>query len=131
MIYKSIEQFNKLNEFINDYEDNFHIYSKIFMNGTVSNFMGDLADMYYAGTFIEIKRDFDKAYEWYTKAAKLGHIHSIRTLGNAYQDGYGVHKDLTQARYWFEKGSELGDDYSKKRLEKLLNGEKNDENTNS
>jgi uncharacterized protein len=129
MIYKSLDDWNKLLQDAH-YVGLECLGLEFITDEKCVNAMGELADMYYAGTFIEIKRDFDKAYEWYTKAAKLGHIPSIRTLGNSYQDGYGVKKDVEEARKWFEKGRELGDDYCKKRLDRL-NREKNDENTNS
>lgn len=88
----------------------------------------DLARMYESGTFVEIKRDLIKAYEYYEEAAESGDVYSMRTLGNAYADGFNhLEKNIETAIEWFQKAADLDDSYSKKRLEKL----KENKNDNS
>lgn len=88
----------------------------------------EIGDMYYKGSFIEIKKDLEKAYDYYQRAAKLGDVHSIRVLGDGYAEGYNhLEKNLDNALKWFQMGSDIGDDYCKKRLERLNKGDINDD----
>jgi TPR repeat protein len=55
-------------------------------------------------TFVE----FDKAAEWYRKAAEQGHAEAQVRLGLLYKKGTGVQKDLAKALEWFEKAAAQG-----------------------
>jgi hypothetical protein len=51
-------------------------------------------------------RDLATAIEWFRKAARQGDGNAQLTLAGCYEDGYGVQKDPTEARKWYEKGIE-------------------------
>lgn len=52
-----------------------------------------------------IDKNPDKAYEWYKKAAELGHLQSMLRLAAMHTDGEGDLKDLKQAKYWIKQAS--------------------------
>lgn len=56
--------------------------------------------------------DANKALEYMRAAADMGLIGAIQDLGNRYQYGDGVVKNLTESLKWFKKGSSLGDSIS-------------------
>ncbi|MDE7009222.1 MAG: tetratricopeptide/SEL1-like repeat protein [Lachnospiraceae bacterium] len=64
---------------------------------------------------------FEKAVEWYTKAADLGSIDAIKRLGDLYYYGfmYGGEQDTEKAIEWYTKAADLGDAESKSMLENL------------
>ena len=59
------------------------------------------------------------AVEWYVKAANQGHTWAQNNLGNCYEKGLGVAKDITKALYWFAEAAQQGDKRAKKRLDVL------------
>ena len=68
--------------------------------------MADLGYRYYAGK--EVTQDYQKARQWWEKAAGEGHGAAMSNLGGLYYFGYGVTRDYVQARQWFEKGAAAG-----------------------
>ena len=60
--------------------------------------------MYESGN--DVPRDFKEALKWFYKGALLGDIDSQLSLGIYYANGYGVSKDLTEAKYWIKKAFE-------------------------
>ena len=68
---------------------------------------GIMADIYYEGKVVE--QDFDKCFEWATKAAEGGDTWGQFRLGWAYSEGEGCRKDFAQAIKWFKKTVESGE----------------------
>ncbi|MFI3220880.1 MAG: tetratricopeptide repeat protein [Methylococcales bacterium] len=62
----------------------------------------NLGDAYYYG------HDYQKAVEWYRKAAEQGYAAGQCNLGFMYTHGYGVPKDYQQAADWYRKAAEQG-----------------------
>lgn len=58
-----------------------------------------LAQLYFSGNGIE--QNFQKAIEWYNKAAEQGHADSRNSLGMIYANGMGADIDCKQALSWF------------------------------
>ena len=56
--------------------------------------------------------------EWFEKAAETGYANARNHLGNLYEKGKGIEKDLEKALYWYEKA---GDEDSVKKIKKKLN----------
>ena len=56
----------------------------------------------------DLPKDYQKAVEWYTKAAEQGHAQAQANLGDCYHYGYGVEKDDQKAVYWQTKSAEQG-----------------------
>ena len=63
-------------------------------------------DMYYYGK--GVPTDYEKAIEWYEKAAEQGHEEAQYALGLMYQNGKGVAQDDQQAFEWYRKAAEQG-----------------------
>jgi len=56
--------------------------------------------------------DANRALKYMSLSAEMGLIDAIRDLGNRYQFGDGVKKNLSESINWFKKGSVLGDSIS-------------------
>jgi TPR repeat protein len=55
-----------------------------------------------------VAQDYNKASEWYEKAAAKGDVTAMTNLGVLYANGRGVAQDYSKAREWFEKGAAKG-----------------------
>jgi TPR repeat protein len=73
---------------------------------------GITAAMVAMGQLTEKTKQWDKAREWYEKAAVLGDFQAQICIGDFYQYGNGVSKDMTQAMQWVQKAANSGDAYS-------------------
>jgi TPR repeat protein len=58
--------------------------------------------LYKAG--LGVKRSDKKAFYWFTVAARNGEHHAARYVANAYLQGDGIHRNLTNATKWFRVG---------------------------
>ncbi len=67
----------------------------------------ELANLYYTGSE-GAEQSFEKAVQWYEKAAKKGHAVSQFYLSAMYTDGTGVKKDLDKTFEWTKKAAEQG-----------------------
>lgn len=54
---------------------------------------------------IQVKRNEDKAYYWYSKSARLGNQYSQLMLGYFYCRAIGTEKNEKISNYWFERSS--------------------------
>lgn len=65
--------------------------------------------------------DFDKAIEWYTKAAELGNPEAMKMLGFMYEMApvYNGEQDLDKSAEWYQKAADAGDEEAKSHLEAL------------
>jgi TPR repeat protein len=70
---------------------------------------GDVTSMHNLGYSYAMgwgaERDYDKAFEWYRKAADKGNVQSMTDLGALYTRG----SDFPEARQWYEKAAKKGD----------------------
>ncbi|MEZ2896534.1 tetratricopeptide repeat protein [Providencia rettgeri] len=74
------------------------------------------------------KDKYRKAFPWYEKAAKQGDSSSQFNLGEMYQNGWGVTKDLRQAFLWYEKAAKQGNLVAQHRLGRNYKGNKEHQN---
>ena len=72
------------------------------------NAMNTLGFKYEHGEFDGILQ-YDLAYKWYKMAADQGDAVGINNVGWCYENGYGVAKNLEEARKLYEKAYKLGD----------------------
>ncbi len=68
-----------------------------------------LAQAYFEGNLGPIRKNYAKAADWASKAAKQDNSKASNLLGVAYQYGYGVPKDANAAREQFLKAAAQGD----------------------
>ena len=61
--------------------------------------------------------DYEKAAQYFEKAAELGQAEAQFTLGYMYLVGQGIEKDYIRAAYYFEKAAKQGHSDAKDNLE--------------
>jgi len=84
---------------------------------------GDAGAQFYVASAYEegrgVKKDINKAIEWYSKAAKNNHNGAQYKLGEFYEKGLGLNKDLIKAGNWYKKAAANGSRLAKARLVKV------------
>ena len=73
---------------------------------------------YYNGT-IGDKPDYEKAVNYYRKAAEQGNAAAQCNLGLCYDIGHGVEQNYEEAAKWYSKAAEHGNADAKEALEQL------------
>lgn len=71
--------------------------------------MKELGDFYFDGGIIDLKPNYEKAVEWYSKSAEKGNVEAMTILGKLYFKGEGVQQNNTYAIEWWKKAAEKGD----------------------
>ncbi len=71
------------------------------------------------GKGVGVTRDDVEAYNWYHKAAELGHPNAQFNLGVIYAKGRGIDKNLDEAKKWYQQAAAQGDEGAVRALEKL------------
>jgi len=68
--------------------------------------------MYALGVMLDeglgVEINEHRAFEWYRRAAKLGHTESMNRLGILYLEGRGVPRNTLSARSWFRLAAAKG-----------------------
>ena len=49
---------------------------------------------------------YPEAFQWYRKAAELGHTEAQYFIGHCYSEGISVKKDIAEAMKWYRKAAE-------------------------
>ena len=62
-----------------------------------------------------------KAYEWYKKSAEAGFSEGQWRLGQCYEKGLGISKDISLAIFWYEKANNQGHKKAQEDLNRLMN----------
>ena len=57
--------------------------------------------------------------EWYRKAADQGLADGQYNVGVLYENGWGVTKDIDQAKVWYQKAADQGDGFARVRLQRI------------
>ena len=52
-----------------------------------------------------VPRDYDRARQWYAKAARQGHAHALLRLGDIHKEGKGVPRNGAKAQQWYAKAA--------------------------
>ena len=74
-----------------------------------------LGDFNKAGAFGGVV-NMSKAIEWYTKAAQLGDDDAMYNLGEIYEKGNGVSRNIGKAKEWYKKAAALENVLAEERL---------------
>jgi len=65
------------------------------------------------------KVNYAESMKWNLKAYKQGHSEGANNIGELYEKGLGVPKDIKKAKTWYKKSSVLGNTEATERLERL------------
>ncbi|MBR7074301.1 MAG: SEL1-like repeat protein [Oscillospiraceae bacterium] len=70
---------------------------------------GDTAkDMYWRGVAYAEEHNYEKALEWYEKAADAGSAGALYKIGEMYEDGRGVTQDYKKALAYYTQAADAG-----------------------
>lgn len=64
-------------------------------------------------------KDYDRAFKWYFLAAQHNDAVSQKHLGTMYLKGQGVTQSDKQAKYWFTRSADQGNEAAQKALNEL------------
>jgi TPR repeat protein len=109
------DDIKELNGMITQYFHSLFLYEDIMLDKK-SNYKfyiksaenGDSASQYCIGNWYYIKKDYNKAIEWYSKSSEGGNIKAMYALGCCYEYEYGVMKDERKAFELYLKSAEGG-----------------------
>lgn len=87
-------------------------------NGGDVNAMTMVGNVYSEGLGI-VDIDVYRAFEYYKMSAELGCSTGQFHLGECYQKGIGVSKNLTEAKKWFQRSAEQGEERAIKSLKEM------------
>ena len=88
---------------IGDYTTAFSCYMSDTLNPHKQYKIGEY---YYEGKVVD--KDYNKAVEYFSKAAEQDNSTAQYMLSVCYQMGMGVNKDMNQVAYWSQKAAEGG-----------------------
>lgn len=57
---------------------------------------------------LAVRRNYRKAFHWYTLSAKGGYMKAQYSVANMHLNARGTHKNLRRAAYWYLKSAEQG-----------------------
>lgn len=84
---------------------------------------GDPKNQYFAGKLFQegvgVKKDYDKAFDFFQKSAAAGFVKSEIALGDMYRNGYSVPKNMRLAVKHYLNAAERGDQEAKDILDKM------------
>jgi TPR repeat protein len=55
------------------------------------------------GLYYEDQDEMDEAFKWYLKASENGNFDAMDALAYCYENGYGIKKDLEEAKKWYSE----------------------------
>src|SRR3954465_3104580 len=100
------------------------MYHVVISEGAVDDAKGD--DFFFGRN--GVSQDYKQAFEFYLKAANVGHASSQNQLGVMYDNGEGVDKDSKTAFQWYRKAVQQGNPDAQFNLGNMyFNGEGVDE----
>lgn len=88
------------------YEDAKPIFESLAHTGDAQA-LCTLGFMYYTGR--GVKRDLDKAHEYYRQASEKNHMTAQFSLGTMFHNGEGTTVDLEEAYFWYTLAARQGD----------------------
>jgi serine/threonine protein kinase len=69
----------------------------------------DPAELFSMGNACRNEKNYEKAVEFYGRAAELGHVEAMTTLGFMYEQGTEIEKNVSKAVEWYEKAANHGE----------------------
>jgi uncharacterized protein len=77
------------------------VYSTFFIPASARWLEAEAGLAYLYGHGKGMRRDYRKAFGYYTAAAKKGNLTATNNLADMYDKGHGVRRDLRQAMEWY------------------------------
>ncbi|MBN2695592.1 sel1 repeat family protein [bacterium] len=77
-----------------------------------------IGEIYMEGLGVDV--DKAKGFLFFSSAAKMGYGNGFSWLGYCYENGFGTELDIDKAIESYKKGAELGDEYAKEQLKRVL-----------
>ncbi|NYR10865.1 tetratricopeptide repeat protein [Psychrobacter sp. BI730] len=72
---------------------------------------------YYSGE--GVSQSYNKAFEWYQKAAMQNHAMAQSNIGQMYYYGFGIPKNQVKAYDWFKKSAYQGNDKAQAKIDEM------------
>lgn len=69
---------------------------------------------------VDKRENFQKAYEYFLKAANQGFTKSQYLVARCLEEGYGVEPDLVEAKRWYQLAANQGDEQAMAKLQTLM-----------
>ena len=85
-------------------------YEKLEQSHLNSYLLHTIGYLFHHG--VGVKRNYEKALEYYERSAELGNSYALNNLGRLYENGYGVEVDYKKAMEYYEKSAEKGNSYA-------------------
>ncbi len=108
-------------------EDALHLHNMGYMYESGTKYMGGrdegmsgMTDQILDDENREELIDYQKAYEYYLKAAEKGYVQSMFNLAFYHEKGMYVEKSISKAVEWYRKAADLGHTYSETALGNIL-----------
>jgi hypothetical protein len=98
------------------------LFSRFFKSYTLPNAKSKETGLVQKGMKYQAEGNYSEAFVCFYEAAKQNDTIAYNKLGELYEKGLGVEKNITMARKWYEKAAALGDEEAKMRLEILKQG---------
>src|SRR5262249_25782580 len=80
--------------------------------------MENLGGLYCDGGGGDVEVNYPEGLSWLHKADDAGNTAALRKLAQLYEQGKGVSEDLAEAKWWYRRAAEKGDEKSAEWLKK-------------
>jgi hypothetical protein len=107
------------------------LFSRFFPSYKFSALQNRKTGLVQKGMLYQEAGNYSEAFICFYEAAKQNNMIAHNRLGELYEKGLGVKKDINMALKWYEKAVALGDEEAKMRMEILKEEIKNDMSVNS
>ena len=119
LMYRDVEE-------IKDYDKSLSFLKKSYELGYYAA-AGQIGELYQKGLGVE--QDYEQAFNWYSKGAKMNDIYSQTLMGYFYSKGLvGVSENLDSAKYWYQLAvdNDKPQKFSLQQVKEMKNNSKDD-----
>lgn len=98
---------------------NYNSIAEHYLEAAISEGVTEVSAMNNIGNILQDRKRYNEAFEWYEKASNSNDPYAFFNLGECYENGIGVNRNLTKAKEWYLKAKEAGNRGAKHALERL------------
>lgn len=95
-----------------------HYYTQAALGGDAESMLS-LCAWYLVGNPPNLEKDEKEAFQWALRAANMGLAKAQFAVGNFYEKGLGIAKDVEVAKTWYIRAADNDDERAKTKLMKL------------